>query len=352
MKQCFPISKILLLLIFSFVFISTTCDPVEPIDEPDDPENPEEPPINPPDTTYVLTRDVTSGKVNTFNKFSFKYGRMDVYAKLPSSANGLWPAIWMMGADFNGYSPNGNELINVTNANWPECGEIDIVEMGNAAGIAQRTQDRFLSRGTHWGSVVNGGHPNYAINDNYHSSLQDDFHLFVFTWDDAFIKMYVDPQLDENNNLIPENIPYYEILINVYDGVEFPVGEYFHKEYFILLNLAVGGHFTGIYDVDNVSALNEDNNYEAKMYIDYIKVFENNKTNTNFPDEALVWQDLFDDDVIDASKWNIEVNGNGGGNNEIQKYSQDNVIIDYEPTTGKKCLVITAKREYKCEINP
>ncbi|MDR2084737.1 MAG: glycoside hydrolase family 16 protein [Bacteroidales bacterium] len=339
---------ILFAFILSISFLGATCDRIPPEPEGPTPEEPTTPddPTEPEEPILVLTENITSGRVNTLNKFSFKYGRMDVYAKLPKTGNGLWPAIWLLGADFNGYSNDGSELVNTTNANWPECGEIDIMEMGNAEGINLNTQDRFLSRGTHWGSVINGGHPAYSINNNYNSSLQDDFHLFVFTWDETYIRMYLDPQLDGNLNLLPNNSPYYEILINVYDG-EFPVGEYFHKEYFILLNIAAGGHFTGVYDVNNITALNEENDYQARMYIDYVKVYENIKTNSNSPEEALVWQDLFENDAVDESKWNIEINGNGGGNNELQKYSRNNVSVGIEPETGKKCLVITAKREYE-----
>ena len=62
-------------------------------------------------------------------------------------------------------------------------------------------------------------------------------------------------------------------------------------------------------------------------------------------DYKLVWQDLFDSEELDESVWNIEVNGNGGGNNELQYYSGNNVSIGAEPETGKHCLILTAKKE-------
>jgi beta-glucanase (GH16 family) len=278
--------------------------------------------------TYAITAiraDVTSGRVNTSDKFVFRYGRMDLSIKLPKTANGLWPAAWLLGD-------------NLKTVGWPQCGEIDLLEMGSQQGIIDGQQDRFLSRGTHWGEVVSGGgHPNYALHSVFPQSLQEDFHLYVFTWDETYIRMYFDPELDENQNIKPGNTPYYEILINVYDG-QYPVGEYFHKPFFVLLNLAVGGQFTGIYSIDGITALNSGNNYKADMYIDFVKVYKNNM--------ELVWSDPFDSENLDETKWNIEENSDGGGNQELQTYSRQNVSTGAEPETGKKCLILTAKRHF------
>ena len=60
---------------------------------------------------------------------------------------------------------------------------------------------------------------------------------------------------------------------------------------------------------------------------------------------TLVWEDTFDGDALDESAWNIEVNGNGGGNNELQYYTRNNVTIETDPTTGRRCMVLTARKE-------
>jgi len=273
-----------------------------------------------------VTLAITSGRVNTRNKFSFTHGRIDVSAKLPKTTNGLWPAIWLLGDD--------------QTKGWPACGEIDIMEMGSSMGISSGTQDRNITSGCHWGEVVSGGgHPAYARNDNHTQSLQDDkFHLFTLTWDETRIRIYIDPELDSNNNIVNPNSFFYEILIDVYTG-DFPVGNYFHKPFHIVLNLAAGGEYTGIYDINKVTALNTSNNNEAKMYIDYVKVYEGINT------DNLKWQDLFDGESLDSGKWNIEVNNDGGGNNELQLYRSQNVSLGVEPVTGNKCLVLTAKKE-------
>ena len=58
----------------------------------------------------------------------------------------------------------------------------------------------------------------------------------------------------------------------------------------------------------------------------------------SLPGWELVWHDEFDSSGIDLSKWNFEVNGNGGGNNELQYYTANpqNAYVD------SGCLVIQA----------
>ena len=56
----------------------------------------------------------TSARIKTQDKFEFRYGYVEIRAKLPSS-QGTWPALWMLGANF-------------PEVGWPQCGEIDIME--------------------------------------------------------------------------------------------------------------------------------------------------------------------------------------------------------------------------------
>lgn len=71
-------------------------------------------------------RQFTSGRINSKGKYSFTYGRLDALIRMPKTANGLWPAFWLMGDDYD-------------QVGWPACGETDIVEMGHATGMAQGT---------------------------------------------------------------------------------------------------------------------------------------------------------------------------------------------------------------------
>jgi beta-glucanase (GH16 family) len=195
---------------------------------------------------------VTSGRLVTRGNVSAKYGKMEARIKLPLSANGLWPAFWMMGDD---YSKVG----------WPRCGEIDILEMGNTNGIARGTQDRYFNGACHWGE----NWTYYAKDNTAAYSLQDDFHLFTMIWDESAIKMYLD--LDK----YPNNTPYFEMSI-AGQRVAGQVSYYFHKPFGFLFNLAVGGNFTGITGNANISKITAlpVNGTPVKMYIDYVRIYQ------------------------------------------------------------------------------
>lgn len=208
-------------------------------------------------------RNFTSGRVNTKNLFAFKHGKIEAAIRIPSTANGLWPAFWMMGNDYD-------------QVGWPKCGETDIVEMGHSNGINNGVSDRFFNGACHWGQ----GWPNasYAQDCNKSYSLQDgEFHLFTLIWDENRVAMYVD--LDKRS---PQT-PYFKMDIpaNEPDN-EWSAGNYFHKENFILFNLAIGGNFPGIHDAAGITALNDSNGQEASMYVNYVKVYQKGT-----PDESI-----------------------------------------------------------------
>jgi len=207
-----------------------------------------------------LLKKFTSGKIYSRNKISFKYGKIEARIKLPKTANGLWPAFWLLGSDY-------------PKAEWPKCGEIDIMEMGNNNGIISGMQDRYFNGACHWGEKFNHGkYPNFAKSSISPVCLQDGFHLYTLIWDQNALKMYVD--LDKN----PTIKPYFEMSIS---GAKVPnnAANYFHKQFFIIFNLAVGGNFTGILDVKDITALNEG---EAKMYVDYVRVYQKGNIGEEF----------------------------------------------------------------------
>lgn len=212
----------------------------------------------------------TSGRLVTHSKVACRYGKIEARIHLPQTANGLWPAFWMMGEDY-------------PTVGWPKCGEIDILEMGHSHGIQTNTQDRYFNGACHWGeSWNNGAYPNYAMSATWPTSLQDGFHLFSLVWDETSIKMYVD--LDKN----PNAQPYYTMNI-VGPDVAGNVGRYFHKPFFVLLNLAVGGNFTGITGNSNISkitALPSDGT-PVKMWVDYVRIYQKGGPNDLFSGPAL-----------------------------------------------------------------
>jgi beta-glucanase (GH16 family) len=207
-----------------------------------------------------LSKPFTSGRLSTQNKMTFKYGKVEARIKIPKTANGLWPAFWMLGFDH-------------TETNWPKCGEIDIVEMGKKKGIDKGVQDRYFNGACHWGESWNGGHyPNKGISTANDYSLQDGFHTYTMFWTPDSIKMYLDLEK------FPNVKPYYEIPIT---GEELPneTSRYFRKPFYLIFNLAVGGTFSQIFDKKDITALNCG---DAKMYVDYVKLYQKKNGNEEF----------------------------------------------------------------------
>lgn len=189
----------------------------------------------------------TSGRVNTLNKVYFTHGKVEASICFPNTANGLWPAFWMMGNDF-------------AQVGWPRCGETDIIEMGNANGIKAGTQGMYFNGASHFGTAWDACE-HKAQDHTATYSLQDgEFHLITCVWTDEKVSMYYD--LDKN----PERAPYYSLSLKDNNAAN-----YFHKPNFIILNLAVGGDFTNIWDINGITALAEG---PRAMYIDYVKVYQ------------------------------------------------------------------------------
>lgn len=213
-------------------------------------------------------KQFTSGRINTKNRIAFTHGKLEASIRLDSTADGLWPAFWTMGNDFDAVG-------------WPKCGETDIMEFGHADGIRNNTQDRYFNGASHWGTAWNRkGDYARSVTKNY--SLQDGkFHLYTMIWDENSIRMYVD--LDVN----PIQTPYYQIDISRVDpSDDLCAGNYFHKENFIIFNLAVGGNFPNIHKAEEITALNEGNGQQASMYVNYVKIYQKGlpSENTNFLD--------------------------------------------------------------------
>ncbi len=198
-------------------------------------------------TPHGDSHHFTSARLNTRGKKAFTYGIVEASIKLPSTADGLWPAFWMMGDD-------------IRETGWPACGEIDILEMGHADGIASGEQDRLFNGALHYG-LRSSEHKQIVGATTSAYSLQDGrFHTFRAVWTPEKIEMYVDSA----------TTPYLSVDITAATDSSHP-GYYFHRPHFLLLNLAVGGDFTGIHDPAAISALPDDGS-EAEMLVDYVRV--------------------------------------------------------------------------------
>ena len=171
--------------------------------------------------------DYTSARIITKNKFDFTHGRVEVRAKLPAG-KGTWPAIWLLGSDY---------LSNT----WPKCGEIDIMEQ---KGWDKNT----VLATTHWYEYgpqpAYVGHAEYSKNKSLSTSTTQ-FHIYALEWTSSSIKMYVDDQ-------------------QVY-SMDHKAYMPFDSDFFIILNVAVGGTLGGT----NIEA-----GLESSMEVDYVRVYQ------------------------------------------------------------------------------
>nr|WP_314897533.1 family 16 glycosylhydrolase [uncultured Flavobacterium sp.] len=162
----------------------------------------------------------TSARILTKDKFSFKYGRVEIRAKL-SSGGGTWPALWMLGS-------------NMSSAGWPACGEIDIMEhIGNSLNKVH-------------GSLHSPGRSGNTP-DTSTVMVPDattEFHIYAVDWSATSIKFYVDDQL------------FYTFT----NTASFP----FNQDFFLIINCAMGGNFGGTINPGFTSSTFE---------IDYVRVY-------------------------------------------------------------------------------
>ena len=231
-------------------------------------------------------RPCTSARLNTQDKVTVHYGKVEARIAFPYTADGLWPAFWMLG---NNLAKNlgNNDDVDKTKAAlakqgrvvWPKCGEIDICEMGHHKGIENSTQDRYFNGACHWGeSFNNGAYPNVGGFYTADYPVQGDFHLFTLVWTEDSIAMYLD------QDKYPETAPYFQLSLRNKE-VNQP-GHYFNHPFYLVLNLAVGGFFPNMPAAEKyperitfddpsfqrVTALHADGT-PVKMYVDYIRVY-------------------------------------------------------------------------------
>ena len=165
--------------------------------------------------------EYTSARLLSMGKFAFTYGKVEVKVKLPAGV-GTWPAAWMLGS-------------NISTAGWPACGEMDIVE--------HRGSELNKIFGTLHYPGRSGG--NADGNTKVIANATTEFHIYTLDWSAASIKIYVDNQLFHtvaNSSRIP-----------------------FNHDFFLIMNLAIGGNFAGPVDPTLTN---------ATMEVDYIRVYK------------------------------------------------------------------------------
>lgn len=183
----------------------------------------------------------SSSKIITSEKVNFKFGRIDVRAKLPKT-KGMWPAIWLLGQ-------------NIKTATWPYCGEIDMME--EVGHIPHRVMGTVFYRGENIEKETKGwAEHKSAKYELKYGDFSDDFHLYSIEWTSQGIKYFVDDILyterkfNKLKNLNPDDNP-------------------FLKPFYMILNLAVGGTLPGYPD--------ETTEFPQTLEVDYIRYFKDAK---------------------------------------------------------------------------
>jgi beta-glucanase (GH16 family) len=185
----------------------------------------------------------TSARVRTQDKLTFKYGTVEARIKIPDLADGLWPAFWTLG---NSFSQVG----------WPSCGELDVMEMGSSSAITANVINRRVGSAAHWEN--NGQGSTYSHFLDTSSDLDDGFHIFSMDWTPERITTYIDGK---------QIWTFYIKIGSCADCTEF------HEPHFVILNMAVGGNYTGLHSSGEITAATP-----AEMLIDYIRIRDNGFT--------------------------------------------------------------------------
>jgi hypothetical protein len=164
----------------------------------------------------------TSARMNSHSHFDFTYGKVEWSAKLPTG-QGTWPALWMLGSNY------------LTNQ-WPACGEIDVMEH---VGTGPDIHGTLHMPGNSGGNAISG---TTAV-----PTYNTEFHKYSVTWSPNWIKFYVDDSATPYTQWA--NTP----------------GSPFNANFFLIMNVAIGGNFGG--DIDP-------NFTQSTMEVEYVRVYQ------------------------------------------------------------------------------
>ncbi len=170
----------------------------------------------------------TSASLITRNRASFEHARVEVAAKLPRG-RGLWPAIWLLGTNWD-------------EVGWPECGEIDVMEFvgfdPDAVHSTVHTASYNHMRG-------NGRGARIPL-----AGSSDEFHVYAVEWDAERMVFAIDGRTTFT-------------VANDHTGT---AGWPFDAPFFLLLNVAVGGSWGGQHGVDASV-------FPQRMEVDWVRVW-------------------------------------------------------------------------------
>lgn len=167
----------------------------------------------------------TSAKITTRGKKSVVPGRVEARIKL-AAGQGLWPAFWLLGD-------------NIGTVGWPTGGELDIMEN-------KGSQTTMTSSAVH-GPGYSGNTPFAHV---YAPVTTTDYHVYAVEWDGQSIRYFVDG--NQHYIVTRANVGQYGSWV-------------FDQSFYVILNLAVGGHFDGNPQSDAI--------FPATILIDWVRVY-------------------------------------------------------------------------------
>lgn len=184
----------------------------------------------------------SSARINTHTKASWTHGKIEARIKLPTG-QGIWPAFWMLGE-------------NIDTVDYPASGEIDIVEMvgGNSPDDGSDNEKAIWGTLHRPDNAISPPESVKSISSGFVSprsaKWSDDFHVYGIEWDEKTVKHTVDGQI-------------YQIADISSDTDGFDV---FHKPFYVILNVAVGGDWPGSPDGTTI--------FPQKMLVDWVRVYQ------------------------------------------------------------------------------
>ena len=216
----------------------------------------------------------TSARMTTRYKGDFKYGRMEMRAKVPSG-QGSWPAFWMM--------PTDEEY-----GEWPRSGEIDIFESVNLGSAREDGTSETHVYGTlHYGkSWPDNSQSGKSYMQESGANPADDFHTYAIEWQEGEIRWYMDDHLfaTQRQSEVRTNskdqavgLSHRGWFTEYYDQLTGELTTYwatapYDKDFYLILNFAVGGDWP-----ENVNELGVDATaFHAanKFEVDYVRVYQ------------------------------------------------------------------------------
>ena len=252
-------------------------------------------------TDQGVTKQYSSARLNS--KYAFKYGRVDIRAKIPKDA-GTWPALWLLGKNIN--EDGGFFDAQYGTTSWPACGEIDILEHG----ITRSKPDNYIQSAMHTpsssGNTVNIG--GVVVGDN----IAENYHIYSMNWSPNQISFLVD------------NVVFYTYNPSVKNASTWP----FDKEQYLLLNIAMGG----------VAGTIPSNFTQATMVIDYVKVYQNTTQDTQKPTNFTASVGTIAGSAVELL---LNANDDSGNVTYNVTYGANGTASTFSPSGVQKSLIIT-----------